>query len=159
MLSTESVVVAWANGWSVHRDRILLMNDSCLPTGCDSVCNGTEGDSEEDPVNDGKRERRVDGVAFPRMVVTTVRSNAPLVFADVDGDGDPNCKEHSPVDEFEDEGDVMMRNWTMNHAGGQDPCERENCPGPLKVSKVWRKGRTAATVKRTSFHASNLERV
>jgi hypothetical protein len=35
------------------------------------------------------------------MIVTTVGGNALIVTADVDGKGDPNCEEQSPIDKFE----------------------------------------------------------
>ena len=53
--------------------------------------------------------------------MSAVGSTALVVAADVDGDGDPDCEEQTPVNEFEGEGEVVVGFGTVAHAGGEDP--------------------------------------
>jgi len=64
--------------------------------------------------------------------MSAVGGDTFLVFANVDGEGDPDGKEHAPVDEFEGQGQVGVREGTVNHAGGHDPDEREEGPDALR---------------------------
>lgn len=131
ILSTEGVVVGRSHG-STSVTSVLLLNRSSFFSGSDSVDDHSEGDGEEKPVNDSEGKSSVDGVAFTRVRVSTAGSNALCVLSDVDCEGDPDGEEHSPVDEFKSEGDVLVGERAVDHSGGHDPDEREESPGTLE---------------------------
>ena len=95
--------------------------------------------------------------------MSAIGGNTLLVFANVDGESDPDGEEHAPVDEFEGEGQVRVGERAVDHAGGHDPDQGEEGPDTLQVSLCCGGGEggggTAATVKRTSFHPVILSRV
>jgi len=168
ILSTEGIVVGRSHGSAIVDTSVLLLNSGGFLSGNNSVDDHSEGDGEEEPVNDSKGKSSVDGVAFTSMRVSAGGSNALCVLSDVDREGDPDGEEHAPVYEFKGEGNVLVRERTVDHSRGHDPDEREESPGTLKpiVSIIFVEMRdhlmgelTAATVNRTSFQPVILSRV
>lgn len=66
------------------------------------------------------------------MTVSAMEGScAFIMLADINREGDPDCKEHSPVDKFESEDEVMVAERAVDHSGSQDPDEREDGPSTL----------------------------
>jgi hypothetical protein len=89
--------------------------------------------------------------------------SAVFVLANVDTQGDPDSQEHSPVDEFEGEDEVMMRFRAVDHSRREDPKDGKDGPGTLAESaddhEMGGGKHTAATVNRISRQPVKVARV
>jgi hypothetical protein len=112
------------------------VNRSDFLASCNGVTDGSEGDREEEPVNNGESNSSIDGVARSAVAVSAVVSNTFLVLANVGRESDPDGEEHAPVGEFEEKSDEVVSSGTVEHTRGHDPDEREDGPCALYLIQM-----------------------